>query len=138
MISADASLMVTRLFLLAGLLSVRYAPVSEGTKGCKEAKADWQTRPNQAKTKTPTKTNTTKNTTTTRSLLQRVKRVRRRSHGQVKHATRQAVTVARLSMADAFQLTSALKPNLVECIDCMLAGVGILIGACDNKCALRS
>ena len=27
------------LFLLAGLLSVRYAPVSEGTKACKEAKA---------------------------------------------------------------------------------------------------
>ena len=26
-------------FLLAGLLSVRYAPVSEGTKACKEAKA---------------------------------------------------------------------------------------------------
>ena len=25
--------------LLAGLLSVRYAPVSEGTKACKEAKA---------------------------------------------------------------------------------------------------
>ena len=36
-------------FLLAGLLSVRYAPVSEGTKACKKQKLNWETRPNQAK-----------------------------------------------------------------------------------------
>ena len=40
-------------FLLAGLLSVRYAPVSERSKACKEAKAkqkQQKTRPNQPKT----------------------------------------------------------------------------------------
>ena len=37
------------LFLLAGLLSVRYAPVSEGTKACKEAKAKQENQTKQSK-----------------------------------------------------------------------------------------
>ena len=55
-------------FSLAGL-SVRCAPVCEGTKACKEAKAKRgnQTKPSKNQN-TNKKSNTTKNTTTTRSL----------------------------------------------------------------------
>ena len=57
--------LVFAFFLLAGLLSVRYAPVSEGTKACKEAKAKQgnQTKPSKnqntnKKTTKPNKKNT--------------------------------------------------------------------------------
>ena len=59
-------------FLLAGLLSVRYAPVSKRSKACIEAKAKQQHQKRQTKptkdTTTAQKPTTTKNTKTTRSL----------------------------------------------------------------------
>ena len=69
-------------FLLAGLLSVRCAPVSEGTKACKEAKAKRgdQTKPSKNQN-TNKKTQHNQKHHNHKKPLQRVKRVRRRSHG---------------------------------------------------------
>ena len=54
------------IFLLAGLLSVSCAPVSEGTNACNEAKAEQGNQTKPSKNKTQAKRNTTQNTTNTK------------------------------------------------------------------------